>query len=314
MDYHLFGKLSRWILVVGILLLLHLAWLRLTAGGVRRWEYLGPLSFQPSDLVRLALVLHMAHWLARRGDKIRDFRRGLLPHLVLIGFVLGLIVLQPDLGTALLIGMILLGLLFVGRVRLLHVWLVGMGALPFLYLLVYRVEYRWDRLKAYLDPSADPMGIGYHINQSLTSLGTGGILGVGLGAGRQKHLHLPEPHTDFVFSVIGEELGFMGASFILILFLVFAWRGLRIARRAADVEGFFLATGLTLMITLYAFFNIAVAIGLVPTTGLPLPFISYGGSSLLLSLIGTGILLNISSHIRKESSRAGNVRHGRRVT
>lgn len=311
-DYHLFARLSGGILMVGVVLLIYLAGRRVLLGGIQRWIYLGPISFQPADLVRLGLVLYIARWLAREGDRIRDFRRGLLRPLGLIACTLGLIVVQPALGTTIAIGMILFVLLFVGRMRFLHMFLVGVAALPVLYVLTCHVAFRWRRLTAFWDPSMDAEGTGYQIKQSLLSLGTGGVFGVGLGAGRQKHLFLPEPHTDFVFSIIGEELGFVGALSILILFLVFAWRGLRIAYRTTDAEGFFMAVGLTFMIALYAFFNVAVAMGLMPTTGLPLPFISYGGSSLLLSLVGTGILLNISSQVRAESRRTGGTRSIRR--
>lgn len=311
-DYHVFGTLSRWMLVGSIFLLIHLAVQKVRFGGVWRWEYLGPISFQPSDVARLALVLYMADWLAHEGDKIRDFWQGLLRHLALMACILGLIVVEPDLGTAVLIGMILLVLLFVGRMRLSHMLFVGVASSPILYLLISRVPFRLARFREFLHLSSEPEGVGYQVNQSLLSLGTGGVFGVGLGAGRQKYLYLPEPHTDFVFSVIGEELGFVGAFLILILFLVFAWRGVQIARKATDVEGFFMAVGLTLMIVLYAFFNVAVAVDLVPTTGLPLPFISYGGSSLLLSLVGTGILLNISSYVGSESGAVRDARSTRK--
>ncbi|MCK5380879.1 MAG: putative lipid II flippase FtsW [Candidatus Latescibacteria bacterium] len=295
-NYHMFIRFSKTLLFAGLALLLMLWIQKIVQSGndARRWiRWLG-ISFQPSDLVKLALVIYTADSLARKQDRIRSFADGLLPYLLLYGISLALIVVQPDLGTAITIGVVLLIMLFVGRVRLSHIVGVGLASVPILYALIFWVGYRKDRIEAFLHRGDHVGDVSYQIHQSLIALSSGGIKGVGLGQSTQKLLFLPEPHTDFVFSIIGEEFGLLGALTVLSLFLILLWRGMRIALNARDLEGFFLATGITAMICVYALFNIGVATAVLPTTGLPLPFVSYGGSSLLLTLVGVGILLSIS--------------------
>ncbi|MCK5118539.1 MAG: putative lipid II flippase FtsW, partial [Candidatus Latescibacteria bacterium] len=306
-NYHMFIRFSKTLLFAGLALLLMLWIQKIVQSGndARRWiRWLG-ISFQPSDLVKLALVIYTADSLARKQDRIRSFADGLLPYLLLYGISLALIVVQPDLGTAITIGVVLLIMLFVGRVRLSHIVGVGLASVPILYALIFWVGYRRDRIEAFLHRGDHVEDVSYQIHQSLIALSSGGIKGVGLGQSTQKLLFLPEPHTDFVFSIIGEEFGLLGALTVLSLFLILLWRGMRIALNARDLEGFFLATGITAMICVYALFNIGVATAVLPTTGLPLPFVSYGGSSLLLTLVGVGILLSISRRGKRESEKAG---------
>ncbi|OPX22632.1 MAG: putative lipid II flippase FtsW [Candidatus Latescibacteria bacterium 4484_107] len=306
-NYHLFIRFSKALLFAGLALLMVL-WIQKIAhsgNNARRWIRLLGISFQPSDLVKLALVIYTADSLARKQDRIRSFVDGLLPYLLLYGFSMALIVVQPDLGTAVTIGVVLLIMLFVGRVRLSHIVGVGLASVPILYALIFWVGYRKDRIAAFLHRGDHVEDVSYQIHQSLIALSSGGIGGVGLGKSTQKLLFLPEPHTDFVFSIIGEEFGLLGTLIVLSLFLILLWRGMRIARNARDLEGFFLATGITAMICVYALFNIGVATAVLPTTGLPLPFVSYGGSSLLLTLVGVGILLSISRRGKRESEKVG---------
>ncbi|MFH1009151.1 MAG: putative lipid II flippase FtsW [Candidatus Latescibacterota bacterium] len=302
-NYHLFIRYSKIVLGVGLALLLVLSIQKMASHGndARRWVHFLGISFQPSDLVKLALVIYAADSLARKQDRIRSFTDGLLPYLVLFGISLGLIVMQPDLGTAVTIGVVLLIMLFVGRVRLSHIFAVGLVSVPILYAAIFWVGYRRDRIEAFLHRSDHVGDLSYQIHQSLIALSGGGLTGVGLGQSTQKLLFLPEPHTDFVFSIVGEEFGLLGTLTVLSLFLILLWRGMRIALDAPDLEGFFLATGITAMICVYALFHIGVATAVLPTTGLPLPFVSYGGSSLLLTLVGVGILLSISRRSMAEA-------------
>ena len=303
-NYHFFIRISKGMLLVGLGLLLILWINRGEAAGARRWIRLLGISFQPSEFIKLALVIYTANSLARKQDRIRSFTDGLLPYLLLFGVSLGLIVVQPDFGTAVTIGVILTIMLFVGHVRLFHILGVGLALVPVLYVLIFEVGYRRGRIEAFLHRGDHVEDMSYQIHQSLIALSSGGIKGVGLGQSTQKLLFLPEPHTDFVFSILGEEFGLLGTLTVLSLFLILLWRGMRIALNARDLEGFFLATGITAMICIYALFNIGVATAVLPTTGLPLPFVSYGGSSLLLTLIGVGILLSIS-RTGRENGRSG---------
>ncbi|HID95453.1 MAG TPA: putative lipid II flippase FtsW [Candidatus Latescibacteria bacterium] len=295
-DYRFLRKLSKPLLVFGFGLLFLVLAPKLFGGdrGVSRWMRIAGVSVQPSELMKLIIVLYLADSLTERQDRIKNFTWGLLPYVLILSSAISLILLQPALGTAVGIGIVAGVMLFLSRARLYHLVVVALASLPVLYGLVFWVGYRRERIEAFLHPTRDLEGINYQVNQSLLAFGSGGFWGVGLGHSRQKLLFLPEPHTDFIFSIIGEELGFFGAITVLTLFLIFIWRGLRTAKRAPDLFGFLLAAGITTMIATYTILNIGVAIGLFPTTGLPLPFISYGGSSLLVSMAGTGVLLNIS--------------------
>ncbi len=299
-DYHRWHKLSGLAMLASLFLLVLVLLPKLSGGGsgaipgTSRRLNLALVSFQPSELVKLVVVFYLARQLDRREIQLEDLKKGLLPIAGVVGLSLVLIALEPDLGTALVIGMLVFTMFMVAGVRWLHLLELGLLALAGTGLMIVAAPYRFRRVLAFLNPDWDPSGASYQIRQSLISLGSGGIFGIGLGNSRQKLLFLPEPHTDFVFSIVGEELGFLGAVAVLSLFLLLTWRGLKVARSAPDRFGFLLALGITATIFLNAALNIAVVTRMSPTTGLPLPFISYGGSSLLFNLIGMGVLLNIS--------------------
>jgi cell division protein FtsW len=259
-----------------------------------RWIHFGGFSFQPSELAKPALILFLAFFLESRMKFINDWRNTVLPALLPTFVFLGLIVFQPDLGTAIACAAITGCMLFVAGLNLRYLgYTVAASLLP-LYFLIFHVAYRRNRILAFLDPYSDPQGRGFHIIQSLIAVATGGITGQGLMEGKQKLFYLPEPHTDFIFSVISEELGLVGALAIVTLFTVFLWRGIRTAMRTQDAFGRFLAVGITCMVVVQAFINISVVLGLMPTKGIPLPLISYGGSSIFMTLACIGVLLNVS--------------------
>ncbi len=273
------------------------------AGGARRWIVLaGPFAFQPAEGAKLALALYMAHVLTHRGPALGDPRMVSSPLLV-TALIFGLILVQPDMGTALLVALLAATLFFVGGVRLTHLLGLSVASIPLLTAAALGEEYRRQRLLAFLDPWRDPQGAGFHIIQSLLALGSGGVLGLGLGESRQKFFYLPERHTDFIFAILGEELGLVGTVTVLVLFGVLAIRGLRIAREAPDRYGSLLAGGITLMIVLQAIINIGVTTGVLPITGVPLPFVSFGGSSLFFAMMGVGIVLNISQYCGNQDMR-----------
>ena len=249
-----------------------------------------------SELAKLAVVLFTAAILERRMDRIDEVSFSLVPIAIVVGGISGLILLEPDFGTAFALLLIVGVMVFAAGLNYRYLLGVGLGLLPLLYMVVAIEEYRRDRLLAFLNPWADPLGGGFQIIQSQIAVGTGGVFGRGLMAGVQKLFYLPEPHTDFIYAVIAEETGLIGATAIVLCFCVLTWRGLRIAVRAPDRFGTFLALGLTTMVAAQAFVNISVVLGLLPTTGIPLPFVSAGGSSLLISLLSVGILLNVSQH------------------
>jgi len=297
-DYR---RLEGWmlpaLLVAGVLLVLVLVPpFGVTINGTRRWIRLGPVSFQPAELAKLALVIYLAAFFARKRDEIGDFRRGVLPPLAVAGTLAALVFAQPDLGTCLTLVALTFGLLFLAGGRVRHLLIVVAPALPLLALAIWAAPYRLRRITAFVDPWADPRGSGFQIIQSWLALGNGGLVGQGVGASKQKLFYLPESHTDFIFAIIGEELGFVGAASIVLLFVVFAWRGLRIGLRAPDPFGTYLALGITVLVATQTVVNLGVVTGLLPTKGLPLPFISFGGSALLVTMLSTGVLLNISQH------------------
>ena len=299
-DYHRWRKLAGLGMLASIFLLLlvllpKIGWHGSGAGqNVNRRLNLVFMSFQPAELVKLMIVFYLARQMDRKKEQIKDFKKDLLPTVCVVGLSLLLIAVEPDLGTALVIGMLAFTMFIIAGVRWLHLMGMGFLAAASAVLMVVITPYRFRRVLSFLKPDWDPGGASYQIRQSLISLGSGGIFGIGLGNSRQKLLFLPEPHTDFVFSILGEELGFIGAVFVLSLFLLLTWRGLKVARNSPDRFGFLLGLGITATIFLNAALNVAVVTRLCPTTGLPLPFISYGGSSLLFNLIGMGVLLNIS--------------------
>ena len=299
-DYHIWGKLSLPFLFVAVVLLVWvlIPSLPFTSEGIKgakSWLRWGPFTLQPSEVAKLALVVYLADCLARRQYNLRSFTKGFLPPFLVLCVACGLTLKQPDFGMASIILIIGVTLLFVGKTRLQHLFAVVLAIASVLSLFVYHRPYWWQKIVAFVNPELDPKGISYHATQSLVSLGSGGLWGLGLGQGRQKLFYLPEAHTDFVFSVIGEELGFIGTMILMTLFFLFLWRGLKIARSAPDLFGFLLGFGLTFMIFGQALIQIGVACAVLPTTGLPLPLVSYGGSSILVSLAGIGMLLNIST-------------------
>jgi len=259
-----------------------------------RWIHAVGLSFQPSELAKPVLILFLAYFLERRAKSMDDLRNTLVPAAVPVAMFMGLIVLEPDLGTAIACAGIVACILYVAGVRLRYfVYALGAALVP-LYLLIFNVSWRRDRLLAFWDPYADRQRAGFHIIQSLIAVGTGGITGLGLMEGKQKLFYLPEPHTDFIFANIAEELGLVGAAFVVALFAIFLWRGMRASWRTEDLFGRYLAVGITSMVVLQAFINISVVLGMVPTKGIPLPLVSYGGSSLFVTLACVGVLLNIT--------------------
>ena len=264
--------------------------------GTRRWFGIGGLGIQPSELAKVAAVLFTALVLERRMHRIDDLRYSMLPIMIVVGALAGLILLQPDFGTAMSLLIIVGAMVFAAGLN--YRYLVGtlVAVTPVVYILLMSADYRRRRLLAFWDPWADPQGDGFQIIQSLLAVGSGGVFGRGLMSGVQKLYYLPEPHTDFIYAVIAEELGLIGATCILVCFCVIAWRGLRIASRAQDSFGAFLALGITAMIAVQALVNMSVVLGLMPTKGIPLPLVSAGGSSLLINLLGMGVLLNISQH------------------
>lgn len=281
--------------VVGVALVLVL--FSPPVNNARRWFGLGSIGIQPSELAKLAAIFFIAAILERRINRIGDAAYALLPIGLVVMCLVGLILLEPDFGTSMSLVLIASVMVFAAGVNYRHVAGAALCALPGIYLLVMGTAYRRRRMLAFLHPWDDPLGDGFQVIQSLIAVGTGGVWGKGLMNGVQKLFYLPEPHTDFIYSVISEELGLIGATAVLLCFAVLTWRGMRVALRAPDTFGAFLALGLTTMVAVQAFINISVVLGLMPTKGLPLPFVSSGGSSLLVNLIGMGILLNVSQHV-----------------
>ncbi len=291
------------VLVVTPLVVVLLPGIGRVAGGARRWITVGPLNFQPAEAAKLVLILYLANYLTNRGSAVRRFK-AVVPPLVVTGVCFALLLVQPDMGSAMMLAFIAAVMLFLGGARLWHLLAVGLAALPPLGLATIVAPYRVQRLLAFIDPWRDPQESGFQIIQSLLALGSGGLLGVGLGASQQKFFYLPERHTDFIFAILGEELGLMGTGVVLLLYALLAIRGFRVARAAPDRYSALLAGGITAALVGQAMMNIGVTSGLLPVTGVPLPFISFGGSSLLLSCIGVGILLNISQYTGRRAPAA----------
>ena len=298
MDHRRLGEQRTVIALLVVSLLLLVATLApgigRTVNGSRRWLRLGMLSFQPSELVKVTLVAYLSYVIAKKGERIRDFMNGIVPVYVVAGLFMALAVLQPDFGTTMTIACLVGVMLFAGGANLLHLAGTVLAGLPFVYFAVFHKAYRARRIFAFLDPWADPHGSGHQIIQSFLAFGSGGIFGRGLGEGRQKLLFLPERHSDFIYAVSGEELGLIGALAVLALFLILLWRGIRIALLAGERFSRMLALGITFLICIQAFINMAVVTGLLPTKGIALPLVSYGGSSLVFTMGALGVLLNIS--------------------
>lgn len=281
------------LLLLGAVLIPHVG---ISINGARRWLGVGSLQIQPSELAKIGMILFFSRLFSLHQDRLEDFWRGVIPHLALAVIVFGLVLAEPDLGTTIAIAGTFFVMMFVAGAKKRHLALLGATALPVLGVAIIAEPYRLQRIVAFTDPWKHPLGEGFHTIQALLALGSGGILGLGLGYSRQALGFLPESYTDFIFAVLGEELGLLGTLTVVFLFLVLAWRGYRIAMRAPDVFSSLLATGFTTMIVIQAAINMGVVTATLPVTGITLPFISYGGSSLVLSLLGVGILLNISRH------------------
>jgi cell division protein FtsW len=318
-DYHLWRKIALpGLLAVMAVLALMVIFPTLApeVWGASRWIQIGPISVQPSEFAKLGLVLYLASWLASKGPRVREFNYGLIPFSVLMGILVGLVMLQPDLGTSLLLTAIGLSMVLVAGANLLHLGTISIiGGAAFLTLALTE-SYRRDRILVFLNPDADLRNLGWQLAQAKLAIGSGGLFGVGLGASYQKFAWLPAAHHDAIFAVIAEELGLIGAGFVLMLFIMLAWRGYRVAMRAPDAFGSLVAVGIVTWMIVQASINIGGITTTIPFTGIPIPFISYGGSSLVVSLVAIGILLNISrqtvdpvsvkvkSNLRGVSSRA----------
>ncbi|MEC5422783.1 stage V sporulation protein E [Virgibacillus sp. C22-A2] len=267
-------------------------------GGAQSWIGIGAFSIQPSEFMKLGLIIYLAAFLSSNQKYIISFKKGFFPSIILIFTAFGLIMLQPDLGTGMVLVLTCMLMVFVAGARLLHFFgLAAIGLAGFVFLIL-SAPYRISRITAFLNPWEDPLGDGFQIIQSLYAIGPGGLMGLGLGESLQKYFYLPEPQTDFIFAILGEELGFIGGTVVIGLFLLLLWRGIKISLEAPDSFARFLAFGVVSMLAIQAMINISVVIGLIPVTGITLPFLSYGGSSLTLTLCSVGILLNISRYSR----------------
>jgi len=295
-PYPMLRRSARWLFLANVLLLGLVLMLGEEVGGARRWFHLGRWSLQPSEFAQLSLVLYLSDVLARHADHLQDFWRGLLPPLAATGLVAGMVLLQPDLGTAIAMGTVALLLLAVAKARWQHLAAIIAVAGVVLVFLVAGEEYRRRRILAFLNPWQDPQGSGYQILQSYYAMASGGLVGTGLGGSLQKLFYLPSAHTDFIFAILGEELGLIGTTAVIGLFALFLACGFRIAMAANDLFSKYLVCGLVGMLGFEAMVNMAVVTGLMPTKGLPLPFISYGGSSMMMNLIACALIFHASRH------------------
>jgi cell division protein FtsW len=301
-DYSRLYKWSKPILYVALalLVLVKIPGVGREVNGAVRWIGLGPLSLQPSEIIKIAMVIFLARVLSNKPEQVKSFVKGLLPPLGLLGVVAILIMLQPDLGTTLAIAGVTFLMLIAAGARWSHIATLGSAGVGMVVVAIAAAPYRMKRILAFLDPWADPSGKGYQTIHALLALGSGGLFGLGFGQSRQKFLYLPESHTDFIYAIIGEELGVLGASIVVVLFFIFAWRGYKAAISAPNPFAGFLAVGITSMVAIQAGLNIGVVSGLLPVTGITLPFISYGGSSLLFTMGSVGILLNVTRYTQNK--------------
>ncbi|MCL5935171.1 MAG: putative lipid II flippase FtsW [Firmicutes bacterium] len=270
--------------------------------GAHSWIIIGGNQFQPSEFVKLCLILILSQMISRKGRKMSSLEEGLFPALVVIGIVCGLVLMEPDLGTTMVIAITSFIMLFAGGASIKHLGALALAGIGAAAAAIAVAPYRVARVFAFIDPFKDPRGIGYQITQSLYAIGSGGLMGVGLGRSMQKYFYIPEQHTDFIFSILSEELGFIGATFVIFLFILFAARGYRIAKNSKDDFGCLLACGITSMILVEGIINIAVVTSSMPVTGITLPFISYGGSSLIFKMAAVGVLLNISKYMNDDET------------
>lgn len=300
-DYHKLRALAKPMLIISLILLVAVLLLP-EKHNVHRWIGIGNTSFgfQPSEIAKFSMILYMADSLSEKKDKVRSFLYGVLPYVLVGGLIFGLILIEPNLSVAGTVLIVVFLLLIAAGARKLHLTLLAIMGSAAAVVFTISEEYRYKRLTAFIDPWKDPLGDGYQAIQSLLALGSGGLMGVGLGKSHQKFFYIPEPQTDFIFSIIGEELGFLGTSTIIVLFMILVWRGVKAAINAQDTYGSLLAAGITSLIAVQTIINIAVATSSMPITGITLPFISYGGSSLTFMLTAVGILLNISRYSKSD--------------
>jgi len=299
-DYHDLARHSRLIMLLTFAALLAVLAFGTRVNGAKRWFRLGPFSLQVSEFAKIAIILYVAGFASRKRKVLGSFRQGFLPPILMLAVTFGLIMLQPDFGTSALIAAVAITLLIVSGARWRHLGPLAAVALPIMFLLIRMKEYRWRRMITFLNPWADPQGAGYHVVQSLIALGCGGLTGVGPGRGLQQHGFLPEAETDFIFAIYGQETGFIGSILLMCVFVVLFHTGMRIARSAPDTLGSLIALGVTVLLGFQMLINIGVATSAMPTKGISLPFVSFGGSSLLALAAGVGIMLNVSRHCPRE--------------
>ena len=303
-EYRWYRPLAYPLLAVALIFLLaiELTDFGFAAGGSARWLRIGKLSFQPSEFARIALVIFMAYSLAKKGELLKNFSIGLVPHMVVLGAFTVCLIRQPDFGSVVILAALTWLMMFVGGVRCLHLFTTLIACLPLVGFFLFNAEYRIKRVLSFLNPWQYPSDEGYQVVHSLMAFGSGGLWGAGIGKGYQKLFYLPEPHTDFIFSIIGEEFGLMGVLIIIVLYAVILLKGIQIACKAPDRFGALIAIGLTTALGLQVCINMGVTLGLLPTKGLTLPFLSYGGTSLLLNMAAIGILMNISATIKNQKT------------
>ena len=300
-DYNKLRKYMIPLLIFTIVLLVMVLVFGKSVAGAKRWLKIGPLNFQPSELAKITVILYLAWYIDRRKSKIKNFKEGILKPFIVVGVILLLIFLESDLGVPFLIFVTTIIILFIGGARFLHISCTFIAVIPVIIYAIIKEPYRLKRFITFLNPWADPKGSGYQLIQSLMAMGSGGFWGVGLGKSTIKMLFLPEAHTDFIFPIIGEEFGLLGTSIVLLLFLSLFYYGTKIAINAKNLFGSITAFGITLTIVLQSVINMSVSVGLIPTKGLSLPFISFGGSSILIAMASMGILINIGKQLKERN-------------
>jgi cell division protein FtsW len=306
-DYHFWRRAAPALLAVScvLLVLVMIPGVGTELNGAKRWFRFGGIGFQPSEFSKLAVVLAFAAMISAEPTRLREFRRGFLPAVAILGLTCGLVMLEPDIGGAFFIGLMGCILLFVGGARILHALPFVAASIPVgLWLVTHKFAHAKDRIAVFLNPELDPLGKGHQIKQALIALGAGGKAGVGLGRSQQKLFFLPERHTDFILAILGEELGFLGTGAVVLLFVVFLWCGWVVARKAPDLLGFLISIGVLLGVAIQALLNVAVVTALIPTKGIGLPFISFGGSGMFFTMAGLGVLLNVASQVEKRKADA----------
>ncbi len=312
-DYRLWRKFAPVLMLITVIALVavFLPGIGINRNGANRWVNLGFTAFQPSELAKLALIVYLAAWFENKGNEVKKWTTSTIPFVLMILIIGGLVMKQPDMGTTVILALTAGVMYIVAGARLSHILIMIITAIGLGWYLIKTSAYRMSRFMIFLNPESDSSGQGYHVNQALLAIGSGGLIGLGFGKSRQKFSYLPEAATDSIFAVISEELGIIGSSFTLILITIFGYRGYKIAREAPDVFSRLLAVGITTWIIGQSLVNIMAILSMMPLTGVPLPFISYGGSSIVMLMLACGILLNISKHTQKGERNAHNSLRGR---